>query len=210
MVRFSPSRPANSRVAGSRSPRASCPDRIRAQFAQQAGGRAATSESWMSVGRKSIQPYHTILDGSRVQLVIVLRFRFRPYANSPSPGVRTFRALSLPPSARRRKSRRRPCNSPRNSLPRLSATRRRLTFHVTPLSARGLLSQQIRDALKAVARDAGNETVLHIRAFAAGSRRSSPRPRPGQRVLHRTPPAAAFPQPDSIGRFTAGRRASGL
>ena len=31
---------------------------------------------------------------------------------------------------------------------------RRLTFHVTPLSARGLLSQQIRDALKAVARDA--------------------------------------------------------
>jgi enamine deaminase RidA (YjgF/YER057c/UK114 family) len=46
---------------------------------------------------------------------------------------------------------------------------RRLTFHVTPLSARGLLSQQIRDALKAVARDAGNETVLKIRAFVAGS-----------------------------------------
>src|ERR1051326_8261884 len=46
---------------------------------------------------------------------------------------------------------------------------RRLTFHVTPLSAKGLLSQQIRDALKAVGRDAGNETVLHIRAFAAGS-----------------------------------------
>src|SRR4051812_3956468 len=46
---------------------------------------------------------------------------------------------------------------------------RRLTFHVTPLSAKGLLSQQIRDALKAVTRDAGNETVLHIRAFAAGS-----------------------------------------
>ena len=46
---------------------------------------------------------------------------------------------------------------------------RRLTFHVTPLSAKGLLSQQIRDALKAVAHEAGNETVLHIRAFAAGS-----------------------------------------
>src|SRR4051794_2365671 len=46
---------------------------------------------------------------------------------------------------------------------------RRLTFHVTPLSGKGLLSQQIRDALKAVARDAGGETVLHIRAFAAGS-----------------------------------------
>jgi enamine deaminase RidA (YjgF/YER057c/UK114 family) len=46
---------------------------------------------------------------------------------------------------------------------------RRLTFHVTPLSAKGLLSQQIRDALKAVARDSGNETVLKIRAFVAGS-----------------------------------------
>src|SRR5437660_2323942 len=46
---------------------------------------------------------------------------------------------------------------------------RRLTFHVTPLSSKGLLSQQIRDALKAVARDAGNETVLKIRAFVAGS-----------------------------------------
>lgn len=46
---------------------------------------------------------------------------------------------------------------------------RRLTFRVTPLSAKGLLSQQIRDALKAVARDAGSETVLKIRAFVAGS-----------------------------------------
>ncbi len=46
---------------------------------------------------------------------------------------------------------------------------RRLTFHTTPLSAKGLLSQQIRDALKAVGRDIGNETVLHVRAFVAGS-----------------------------------------
>src|SRR5512133_135637 len=46
---------------------------------------------------------------------------------------------------------------------------RRLTFRVTPLSGRGLLSQQIREALKAVSRDAGNETVLKIRAFVAGS-----------------------------------------
>jgi enamine deaminase RidA (YjgF/YER057c/UK114 family) len=45
----------------------------------------------------------------------------------------------------------------------------RLTFHVTPLSARGLLSQQVRDALKAVARDTSGETVLHLRAFVAGS-----------------------------------------
>lgn len=45
----------------------------------------------------------------------------------------------------------------------------RLAFRVTPLSGKGLLSQQIRDALKAVSRDAGNETVLKIRAFVAGS-----------------------------------------
>ncbi|HLH17036.1 MAG TPA: hypothetical protein VKX45_07435 [Bryobacteraceae bacterium] len=46
---------------------------------------------------------------------------------------------------------------------------RRLAFHVTPLSSRGLLSQQVRDALKAVARDSGGEKVLKIRAFVAGS-----------------------------------------
>lgn len=46
---------------------------------------------------------------------------------------------------------------------------RRLTFRVTPLSAKGLLSQQVRDALKAVSRDSGGDTVLKIRAFVAGS-----------------------------------------
>lgn len=46
---------------------------------------------------------------------------------------------------------------------------RRLTFYVTPPSAKGLLSQQIRDALKALAHEAGNDTVLKIRAFVAGS-----------------------------------------
>ena len=46
---------------------------------------------------------------------------------------------------------------------------RRLTFHVTPLSSKGLLSQQVRDALKALAREAGGNTVLKIRAFVAGS-----------------------------------------
>jgi enamine deaminase RidA (YjgF/YER057c/UK114 family) len=45
----------------------------------------------------------------------------------------------------------------------------RLSFHVTPLSAKGLLSQQVRDALKAVGRENGSDTVLKIRAFTAGS-----------------------------------------
>jgi enamine deaminase RidA (YjgF/YER057c/UK114 family) len=46
---------------------------------------------------------------------------------------------------------------------------RRLTFHVTPLSARGLLSAQVRDALKALIHDTAGSPVLKIRAFVAGS-----------------------------------------
>jgi enamine deaminase RidA (YjgF/YER057c/UK114 family) len=46
---------------------------------------------------------------------------------------------------------------------------RRLNFYVTPLSAKGLLSQQIRDALKAVDQRSGRDTILKIRAFVAGS-----------------------------------------
>ena len=46
---------------------------------------------------------------------------------------------------------------------------RRLTFQVTPLSSRGLLSQQVREALKALGRQAGANPVLKIRAFVAGS-----------------------------------------
>jgi enamine deaminase RidA (YjgF/YER057c/UK114 family) len=46
---------------------------------------------------------------------------------------------------------------------------RRLAFYVTPLSAKGLLSQQIRDALKSLERQAGGGTLLKIRAFVAGT-----------------------------------------
>jgi enamine deaminase RidA (YjgF/YER057c/UK114 family) len=46
---------------------------------------------------------------------------------------------------------------------------RRLTFHVTPLSGKGLLSAQVRDALKALTRETGSNPVLRIRAFVAGS-----------------------------------------
>lgn len=46
---------------------------------------------------------------------------------------------------------------------------RHLTFHVTPLSARGLLSAQVRDALKALTHETGGNPVLKIRAFVAGS-----------------------------------------
>jgi len=46
---------------------------------------------------------------------------------------------------------------------------RHLTYLVTPLSAKGLLSQQVRDGLKALAHLAGSDRVLKIRAFVAGS-----------------------------------------
>ena len=45
---------------------------------------------------------------------------------------------------------------------------RRLTFHVTPLTGKGLLTRQIREALKALSHEAAGETVLRIRAFVAG------------------------------------------
>jgi enamine deaminase RidA (YjgF/YER057c/UK114 family) len=45
----------------------------------------------------------------------------------------------------------------------------RLIFHVTPLSAKGLLSQQVRDALRNLEHQAAGNPVLQIRAFVAGS-----------------------------------------
>lgn len=45
----------------------------------------------------------------------------------------------------------------------------RLAFHTTPLTAKGLLSPQVRDALKALQHEANGETVLKIRVFVAGS-----------------------------------------
>ncbi len=45
----------------------------------------------------------------------------------------------------------------------------RLVFHVSPLSTKGLLSQQTRDALKAILKATGGAPVIHVRAFVAGS-----------------------------------------
>jgi enamine deaminase RidA (YjgF/YER057c/UK114 family) len=51
----------------------------------------------------------------------------------------------------------------------VTAETRRLSFHVTPLSGRGLLSAQVRDGLKALIHQTGAAPVLKIRAFVAGS-----------------------------------------
>jgi len=44
-----------------------------------------------------------------------------------------------------------------------------LIFNVSPLSAKGLLSQQTREALKAILKANGGAQVVHLRAFIAGS-----------------------------------------
>jgi len=46
---------------------------------------------------------------------------------------------------------------------------RRLSFYVSPLSSKGLLSKQVRDALSALNHQAKGDAILKIRAFVAGS-----------------------------------------
>ena len=45
----------------------------------------------------------------------------------------------------------------------------RLIFHVSPLSSKGLLSQQVRDALKSLRRTVNGASIVKLRAFVAGS-----------------------------------------
>jgi len=45
----------------------------------------------------------------------------------------------------------------------------KLAFHVSPLSSKGLLTQQVRDALKALDRASGSATFVKLRAFVAGT-----------------------------------------
>ena len=72
----------------------------------------------------------------------------------------------------------------------------RLSFQVSPLSDKGLLSQQVHDALKALARLNHGVPILKLRAFVAGSatcaasRTSSPRT--SLRRSRCSPPSAPF------------------
>jgi enamine deaminase RidA (YjgF/YER057c/UK114 family) len=45
----------------------------------------------------------------------------------------------------------------------------RLVFHVSPLSGKGLLSQQTREALAAILKANNGATIVHLRAFVAGN-----------------------------------------
>ena len=51
----------------------------------------------------------------------------------------------------------------------IEAETHRLAFHVTPLSNKGLLSKQVKDAIGILNREAKGGTIVHIRAFVAGS-----------------------------------------
>ncbi|MBM3724084.1 MAG: RidA family protein [Acidobacteria bacterium] len=51
----------------------------------------------------------------------------------------------------------------------LAAEPQRFTFHVSPLSNKGLLSQQIRDGLKSVVGSAKGNPIVKLRAFVSGT-----------------------------------------
>jgi enamine deaminase RidA (YjgF/YER057c/UK114 family) len=58
---------------------------------------------------------------------------------------------------------------PKDPPSALTVETRRLVFQVTPLSAKGLLSQQTRDALKWLLHSTNGAAVVKLRAFVAGS-----------------------------------------
>jgi enamine deaminase RidA (YjgF/YER057c/UK114 family) len=58
---------------------------------------------------------------------------------------------------------------PKDPPSALTAETRRLVFQVTPLSAKGLLSQQTREALKWLLHSTNGAAVVKLRAFVAGS-----------------------------------------
>lgn len=51
----------------------------------------------------------------------------------------------------------------------VSAETRSLVFHVSPLSAKGLLTQQVKDSLKALFQENHGAEIVKLRAFVAGS-----------------------------------------
>ncbi len=51
----------------------------------------------------------------------------------------------------------------------IAAETEKLVFHVSTLSAKGLLSQQVRDALKVLFQENHGATIVKLRAFVAGS-----------------------------------------
>ncbi len=77
--------------------------------------------------------------------------------------------LALPAQKKNKEDETQTLQLPKDLPNEVEADTARLEFAVTPLSAKGLLSQQVRDALKTLLRETHGGTVLKIRAFVAGS-----------------------------------------
>ena len=58
---------------------------------------------------------------------------------------------------------------PPDPPPAVVAETRRLVFHTSPLTAKGLLSQQTREAIRAILKDNGGNQIVKIRAFVSGT-----------------------------------------
>jgi enamine deaminase RidA (YjgF/YER057c/UK114 family) len=87
----------------------------------------------------------------------------------PTSGDEGYIPLVLPESKQKKtKEDTQTLPLPKDPPSAVTADTDRLTFQVSPLSAKGLLSQQIRDALRALLR-ASHGTILQMRAFVAGS-----------------------------------------
>ena len=82
-----------------------------------------------------------------------------PYADLPVRPAREDKKDAMPP----------PGPQLREPPPAVSADTTRLVFRTSALSAKGLLSQQTRDALHALIKAHGTEEILKLRAFVAGS-----------------------------------------
>jgi len=76
--------------------------------------------------------------------------RIKPSKKEKEPETQTLPLPPEPPSA-------------------VIAETARLAFNISPLSAKGLLTQQVHDALKALDRASGGATFVKLRAFVAGT-----------------------------------------
>jgi enamine deaminase RidA (YjgF/YER057c/UK114 family) len=108
-------------------------------------GRAAVIEFGLSVPRR----FFIALSLSLV-LVSGLSAQKRKNKKDIEPPTQVLPPLPEPPDA-------------------IAADTARLSFQVSPLSNKGLLSQQIRDALKALLHDNHGAQIVKLRAFVAGS-----------------------------------------
>jgi enamine deaminase RidA (YjgF/YER057c/UK114 family) len=80
----------------------------------------------------------------------VVTTRIKPPKKEKEPETQTLPLPPEPPSA-------------------VIAETGKLAFHVSPLSDKGLLTQQVHDALKALDRASGGATFVKLRAFVAGT-----------------------------------------